>query len=388
MRAAIVRATELIASLREKNARLRAEVRDLKGENAALASQVETLQARLDKLRSTPERPVEGALRQQERAAEEAGHRAQARPAARRRRGTAAPSAPGSGRRRNRATRLRKRVCVRRCGKPYAANGERCTTLFEIDVEAYENTIVRSRWRRSCDCASAPREVTAPAGDAAVRDQRPTGSAYGTCMLYERFVCCRSPASGRGLAGRHGAGDLARGPWPTASSASCRCSNRWPRRSSRTRTRPALRHADETSWRVQGVSRGKGRSSRAWLWISGQQRCRLLPHRPLAQRRGRDEAVRFGQGYRGPWSATGFSAYRKLARELAGKVILQWCWAHQRRSFIDRAAGHVRLRRWCQRWIERIALIYRLKRCAAGALRPPLTLSNDSRRRSTSRTPG
>ena len=53
LRAAVVRATELIASLREKNARLRAEVRDLKGESAALASRVETLQAQLDKLRST-----------------------------------------------------------------------------------------------------------------------------------------------------------------------------------------------------------------------------------------------------------------------------------------------------------------------------------------------
>ena len=41
-------------------------------------------------------------------------------------------------------------------------------------------------------------------------------------------------------------------------------------------------------------------------------------------------------------------------------MILQWCWAHQRRSFIDCAAGRVRLRRWCQRWIERIAEIYRL----------------------------
>ena len=55
-----------------------------------------------------------------------------------------------------------------------------------------------------------------------------------------------------------------------------------------------------------------------------------------------------------------FSAYKSLARELDGKVILQWCWAHQRRSFIDCAAGHVRLTRWCQGWIERIAAIYRL----------------------------
>ena len=54
------------------------------------------------------------------------------------------------------------------------------------------------------------------------------------------------------------------------------------------------------------------------------------------------------------------SAYSALARELAGKVILQWCWSHQRRTFFDCAAGHVQLRRWCERWIERIAEIYRL----------------------------
>ena len=54
------------------------------------------------------------------------------------------------------------------------------------------------------------------------------------------------------------------------------------------------------------------------------------------------------------------STYKRLARELGGKVILQWCWAHQRRSFIDCAAGHVRLTRWCQGWLERIAVMYRL----------------------------
>ena len=32
----------------------------------------------------------------------------------------------------------------------------------------------------------------------------------------------------------------------------------------------ALRHADETRWRVQEL-RGEDRSSRAWLWVIGQQ---------------------------------------------------------------------------------------------------------------------
>ena len=53
LRAAVVRATELIASLWEKNAGLRAEVRDLKAENAALAARVKNLEGDLDKLRST-----------------------------------------------------------------------------------------------------------------------------------------------------------------------------------------------------------------------------------------------------------------------------------------------------------------------------------------------
>ena len=53
LRAATVRATDLIASLRENNARLRAEVRDLKDERAVLASRAEKLEAELEKLRAT-----------------------------------------------------------------------------------------------------------------------------------------------------------------------------------------------------------------------------------------------------------------------------------------------------------------------------------------------
>ena len=161
LRAAVVRAKELIASLREKNAGLRAEVRDMKEENAALASQVEMLRAELDKLRSTrsvhskalygsrserQKKPGTGRKRGQQRGA--AGHGRTQRPGLGKKKETREPPEDA-------------RVCPR-CGKPYAANGERCTTLFEIDVEAYENTIVRPRYRRTCDCASAPREVTAP----------------------------------------------------------------------------------------------------------------------------------------------------------------------------------------------------------------------------------
>ena len=110
--------------------------------------------------------------------------------------------------------------------------------------------------------------------------------------------------------------------------------------------------------RVQAY-REKGRSSRAWLWTSVSPDAVYFHIDP-----SRSAAVAlklFGSIEETVVLVCDrYSAYRSLARELAGKIILQWCWAHQRRSFIDCAAGHVRLRRWCQRWIERIADIYRL----------------------------
>ena len=34
------------------------------------------------------------------------------------------------------------------CGKPYVANGERSTSLIEVEVKAHIRRIVRPRWRR------------------------------------------------------------------------------------------------------------------------------------------------------------------------------------------------------------------------------------------------
>ena len=53
------------------------------------------------------------------------------------------------------------------------------------------------------------------------------------------------------------------------------------------------------------------------------------------------------------------SAYKRLVSLLGGLVILAFCWSHVRRDFIECAAGQVKLTQWCQRWIERIAAIYR-----------------------------
>ena len=183
LRAATARATGMIASLREKNARLRAEVRALEAERTTLASRVETLEAQLAKLR------------------------AQARPAARRCRSWPHPAAGLEERTEKRNPAKDARLCSC-CGKPYVANGERSTTVVEIKVRAHTRKIVRPRWRRSCDCASSPPEVTAPAG-AAVRQHALRNQRVGVHPV--RALCLLpSPPSGLGMAGGYGAGDLTR----------------------------------------------------------------------------------------------------------------------------------------------------------------------------------
>ena len=355
MRAAIVRATELIAALREKNARLRAEVRDLKCENAALASRVEKLEVDLDKLRSTRSvlsKALYGSRSERQKKPGTGRKRGQQRGAA----GHGRTQRPGLGQKKEpRDPPEDARVCPR-CGKPYAANGERCTTLVEIDVEAYENTIVRSRWRRSCECPSSPRDVTAPPV-ARLFDTTPYGISVWVCMLYERFVCCRPLHRVAAWLADMG---LAISPGTLADSIKRFVPLFEPLAEEilAHQNEAALRHADETSWRVQAY-REKGRSSRAWLWTSVSPDAVYFHIDPS---RSAEVAMKLFGSTKGivVLVCDRYSAYKKLARELAGKVILQWCWAHQRRSFIDCAAGRVRLRRWCQRWIERIAEIYRL----------------------------
>ena len=120
----------------------------------------------------------------------------------------------------------------------------------------------------------------------------------------------------------------------------------------------AVRHGDETGWRIQSLSE-TGRSRRAWLWISVSAEAVYFLIDPS---RSAEVAMKLFGSVKGIvfLVCDRYAAYGKMARELDGKVILCWCWVHQRRDFIECAAGQAKLTQWCREWIERIASIYRL----------------------------
>ena len=323
-----------IESLWIRNERLEEDLAKLRSSRAVLSKVVFGSRSERQK------KPGTGRKRGQQRGA--AGHGR-----------TPRPGLPEKTERRNPPKDARICSC---CGKPYVANGERVTTLIEIAVKAHIRRVERTRWRRGCDCASSPLEAIAPP----VPRLFP-GTLFGTSFwarfLFEHCACLRPLCR---VAAWYADQGLPLSPGTLANSLKRFVPLFDPVYQAilAHQNRTTVRHADETGWRVQEF-RDNGRSSRAWLWTSVSKDAvyfRIDPSRSaeVAKALFADTACTVFV------VCDRYSAYRALARELAGKVILCWCWAHQRRDFIEGAAGQEALTEWCEGWIERIAAIYRL----------------------------
>ena len=246
-------------------------------------------------------------------------------------------------------------VCVQ-CGQPYAPNGAEESTLVEIEVKAHKRVISRPRWRRTCACASSPMEVSAPPVPRLFRGT-PYGITFWARFLFELCVCLRPVHR---IAAWMSAQELAVSPGTLANSLKRFVPLFAPLFEAilAHQNEAVLRHADETGWRVQEL-RGEDRSNRAWLWTSVSDDA-VCFHIDASRSAEAAEKLFAGIVLSAVIVCDRYSAYKKLARMLGGLVTLAFCWCHVRRDFIDCAAGQDRLEQWCQRWIERIAEIYRL----------------------------
>ena len=242
------------------------------------------------------------------------------------------------------------------CGKPYAAVGAEESALVEIEVKAHRRVIRRGRWRRTCDCASSPVEVSAPPVPRLFPNTS-HGTSVWSRVLYERYACLRPAHRVAAWLGDQGL-PVAAGTLADAVPRFAPLFEPLGEAILAHQNAAALRHADETTWRVRAL-RAEGRSARAWLWISVGGDAAYFHVDPS---RGA-EAARTLLGESRPGTVIvcdRYGAYKKLARLLGGGVILQFCWAHVRRDFIQCAAGRAELAGWCGAWLERIAAVYRL----------------------------
>ena len=338
-----------IKSLSRENARLR------KGAKTS-RNRIETLEVQLERLRATGavlSRALYGRKSEQ-----------QDKPGSERKRGQQR-GAPGHGRTQRPGLKERTEehnpppdACVcGRCGQPYAPNGVDESTLVEIEVKAHKRVIRRPRWRRTCECASSPMEVSSPPVPR-LFPRTLYGTSFWARFLFEHCACLRPlhrvaawfSSQGLGVSPGTLADSLKRFVplfEPVAKAILAH------------QNKAALRHADETGWRVQAL-RGEDRSSRAWLWTSVSNDA--VSFHIDASRSAEAALELFAEGLLDTVIVCDrYSAYKeRLARLREGKVTLAFCWSHMRRDFIECAAGQVRLTGWCRGWIERIAEIYRL----------------------------
>ncbi len=147
-------------------------------------------------------------------------------------------------------------------------------------------------------------------------DTTPYGISIWTCMLCERFVCCRPLYRVAAWLADMG---LAISPGTLADSIKRFVPLFEPLAKAilAHQNTASLRHADETTWRVQAY-REKGRSSRAWLWTS-VRRDALYYH--IAPSRSAEVAKSLFGSTEGTvvLVCDRLSTYKKLASELEGK---------------------------------------------------------------------
>ena len=333
---------------------LRMEIGNLKNENAELKKQVKNLLSNRKVLSNS----LYG--RRSEK---------QKRPPSGRRRGQQ-PGAPGHGRTARPDIEVVEEswhpsddeLTCSGCGKRYVANGKRSSEMYEIKIKAHKRKINKSRHRRACDCESSPLYVTAPA-PVRLFEHTQYGISVWALLTYERYRNLRTYRGIARLYSDHGikisAGTLADsakrlGPlFEPLYDAILAHQNE-----------DRLRHADETSWRIQSL-REMGGSQRAWLWVSVSKDSVLYY---IDRSRSSEVAkVLFVDSVDCVFLVCDrYGSYKKMVRdflkEFNKKVILCFCWAHMRRDFIKCAAGDEQLEQWREQWIKRIAEMYELNK--------------------------
>ena len=242
-----------------------------------------------------------------------------------------------------------------RCGLALSIfPGTEDSEVLEIEVKAYRRVIRRRRYRPRCGCRGVPGIVTAPPPPRLI-ERGKYGMSVWARVLLDKFLYGRPSHRLLQDLADHGlkvsAGTLAGGlqalaplfePLDQALLRKLRSEPHW--------------HADETRWPVF-VELADKVGHRWYLWVFHS---RSVVHYVLDK--SRSAAVVQGElagVQRGFLNCDRYAAYKKFARLNPG-VVLAFCWAHQRRDFLELANDYPAVSLWAMGWVAAIAELYHL----------------------------
>jgi len=238
-----------------------------------------------------------------------------------------------------------------RCGLALSIfPGSEDSEVLEIEVQAYRRVIRRRRYRALCECGCVPGIVTAPPPTRLIQRGK-FGMSVWASVLLGKFLYGRPSYRLLQDLADHGlkvaAGTLAGGlqtlaPLDQALLHKLRSEPHW--------------HADETRWPVF-VELADKVGHRWYLWVFHS---RSVVHYVLdASRSAAVVEAELAGVDNGFISCDRYAAYKKFARLNPG-IVLAFCWAHQRRDFLELANDYPAVSPWAMAWVAAIAELYHL----------------------------
>lgn len=226
--------------------------------------------------------------------------------------------------------------------------------VLEIEVKAFRRVIHRHRYAPTCQCGCVSGIVTAPS-PARLINRGKFGISVWASVLLDKFSYGRPSQRLLQDLADHGLnmvpGTLAGGlqaiaplfkPLDDALRSKLRTEPYW--------------HADETRWAVFVDVLGKV-GHRWYMWVF--QSCSVV-HYVVDESRAAEVVMTELAGVKhGIISCDRYSGYKRFARLNPG-VTLAFCWAHQRRDFLDLANSYPEHAEWALQWVDRIGALYHL----------------------------
>ncbi len=246
-------------------------------------------------------------------------------------------------------------ACCPCCGKPFAPGGyEEDSEIIEIEVIPYRRRIRRRRYLRHCSCPGLPTVVAAPIVPR-VLSHSPFGVSVWVQILLDKYNYCRAThkqlddlcshdldlASGTVIGGFKRLAPLFQSVYDKLKERS---------------RQQVLWGADETRWPVFQIVAGKV-GHRWYIWLFESADCAVF-----TLDKGRAHGVpedHFGEKARGIIVVDRYSAYKAMKHVKEGRLLLAFCWAHQRRDFLDVEKSWPKLSDWTIAWLGRIGELYK-----------------------------
>jgi transposase len=242
------------------------------------------------------------------------------------------------------------------CGKPFAPGGyEEDKEIIEVEVKAYRRRIRRKRYFRTCSCPDLPTVVAASVVPRVLPHSR-LGISVWVQILLDKYNYCRATHKQIDDLRSHGL-DLASG---TVIGGLKRLAPLfepvYDKLKERSRQQ-GLWNADETRWPVFCVVAGKV-GNRWYIWLFESADCAVFT---LDKGRGHDVPEKhFGEKAHGIVVVDRYCAYKAMKHVKEGRLLLAFCWAHQRRDFLDVEKSWPKHSDWAVGWLGRIGELYKL----------------------------